>query len=65
MTKITIEVQDKVAVRLENAARQRDMSMEQLVSLGVDYVLGSHQGRVKILSNRIIDEDRELLQRLA
>ncbi len=65
MTRITIELDDDVAERLEAEAARRDSSVTDLIDLGVRRVLVDRRVDVNRLANEIITEEEELLRRLA
>jgi len=65
MTKITVELDDEVAGRLESEAIRRDATVSELINLGVRRVLVDRIIDVDRLANEIISEEEELLRRLA
>lgn len=65
MTALTIELQDELVERAQAEARRRNMTVEELAALGLKELLAKPDAEFERIARRIIEEDRELLRRLA
>ena len=65
MKTMTIELKDEIAEQLEAEAQSLNLSVEQLISLRAEQLLSKPDIRFESIAKRIIQEDKELLRRLA
>ena len=65
MTTITLELADEQAQKLSEAARQMNITLEQLVTTSVEERLSERKKYVSQAIKRIIKENEELYRRLA
>ena len=65
MTVITLELPDEKAQQLSDAARQMNMTLEQLVTTSVEERLAERKEYVSQAITRIIKKNEELYRRLA
>lgn len=65
MTTITLELPDEKAEQLSEAARQMNMTLEQLVTTSVEERLAERKKYVSQAIKRIVKENEELYRRLA
>lgn len=61
---ITIELSEETANRLQEAARRRNMTATEYAAHGLEQLLAA-QDKVMSITRRVIEEDAELLRRLA
>ena len=65
MTTITLELPDEKAEQLSEAARQMNMTLEELVTTSVEERLAERKEYVSRAITRIIKKNSELYRRLA
>jgi hypothetical protein len=65
MTAITIELQDELAERLAAEARRRNVTVSELLAQSAEILLSEPGDDFSAAVRRVIQEDRELLKRLA
>ena len=65
MTTITLELPDEKAEQLSEAARQMNMTLEELVTTSVEERLAERKEYVSRAITRIIKKNEELYRRLA
>jgi predicted transcriptional regulator len=70
MTTLTIELDDRLAQRLEERARQLQMTTAQMAAIGLrEFLEGASEeisdAEFEEVARRVIERDLELLQRLA
>ncbi len=65
MTTIILELPDEKAEQLSEAARQMNMTLEQLVTTSVEERLAERKKYVSQAITRIIKKNEELYRRLA
>ena len=65
MTTIAVSVDDEIAKRLKAEATRQSITVEELLSRQARQLVMSHEEKVRAIGRRIIDEESELLRRLA
>lgn len=65
MTTILINLKDEVAHKLVEAARERNITAEELAAQSIEQLFQGPDEEFLRIARRVINEDRELLKRLA
>ncbi|HLK57235.1 MAG TPA: hypothetical protein VKU00_11750 [Chthonomonadaceae bacterium] len=65
MRTVTIEIKDEIVEKLEEEANLLNLSVEQLIALRAEQLLSKPDTQFETIARQIIQEDKELLRRLA
>ena len=65
MATISVNVSEELLKQLQSESARREATLDDLISLGIRRVLVDHNLEVRRLADEIIEEDKELLRRLA
>jgi hypothetical protein len=65
MTTISVNMNEETLERLRSESKRRDTSVDELIDLGIRRMLIDHSEEVRRLTDEIIEEEGDLLRRLA
>jgi hypothetical protein len=65
LTTISITLQDETARKLEIEATRRKLTVEELLARSAEELIETHAEKVRRISREVIQEEADLLRRLA